>query len=239
MWPHHTSSLVSISVFLCFDKAIHFSICSRYVHYVTTHLLLFVCFVYCTKETCMVQYRCSTQQFHVVCIHKTANTCCLSEYPLHSAHLNKGGNKMKKMLRITALLLVIVTMCGAVATPVSASRYIKNYTTVTGRLTNSQWQTTPLHVYTDGKTAKLRICTFNQAGERTNGKLKVLIFSDNGGRWEETITGCTWNGTTNIKLLAGNTHYTVYIFRANTTNTNLTKTYYVSIDFQSSWHAWH
>ena len=147
----------------------------------------------------------------------------------------------KRLIRITSLLLVIVIMCCTLVAPVAASLIYKDYSTVTGYVTESANKTTPIHVYTDGKAAKLRVCTFNQAGNRTSGKLKVLIYSDNGGYWAKTITGCNsiLSSTTNVPLEKGNTHYRVYIYRADTSSSNRTNTYYLSVDFKPSWHAWH
>ena len=143
--------------------------------------------------------------------------------------------------RIISFLLVVVILCSTLVAPVAASWLIKDYSTTKGYVTNSEGQTTPIDVYTDGKTAKLRVCTFNQAGNRTSGQLRVVAYSDNGGRWSWDIKGCNGlsNSTTNVTLPAGNTHYRVYIYRVNTSSSNKTNTYYLSVDYRSNWHAWH
>lgn len=114
--------------------------------------------------------------------------------------------------------------------------------TVKGRLTNSLSTTKPCGVATNGRSAKLRICTFNQAGARTSGKLWVKVIADNG--WEKTysITGCNgWsNRSTNLSLPSGYTHYRIYPYRRGTKNSNLRKTFYCSIDFMNNcWRAWY
>ena len=92
------------------------------------------------------------------------------------------------------------------------------------------------HVYTNGNKAKLRICTFNQKGSRTSGKLKVLVVSDRGATYSYSITGCNGfsNNTTNVTLPAGNTHYIVYVWRNGNSNSNITKTCYLSIDYKTN-----
>lgn len=88
------------------------------------------------------------------------------------------------------------------------------------------------NVYTNGKAAKLRICTFNQAGKRTSGKITVKAVSDNGAIYTWNVTGCNgWNNSsTNVTLPKGYKHYKVYIRRTNASNSNLNNCFYWSID---------
>lgn len=91
-------------------------------------------------------------------------------------------------------------------------------------------------VYTTGSAAKLRICTFNQNGNRTSGKITVRAVADSGAVYTWNVKGCNGllNSTSNITLPKGNTHYVVYIKRNGTSNSNRTNTFYFSIDYMKN-----
>ena len=142
---------------------------------------------------------------------------------------------MRLMLkRSVSMLLVLVIMVSVLAVPVEAARY-KRYWTITGRIPTSGysgWQ----DVYTNGEKAKLRICTFNQAGARKGGYIIVQAIGDNGQVYEFRVKGENgWSeNSTNIDLPAGNKHYRIRIKRNGDSNTNRTNCYYFSIDFKSN-----
>lgn len=143
---------------------------------------------------------------------------------------------MKKTLsRILSMVLVVVMLCGMLS--ISANALGSSTSTIKGNLGDSYGS--PCWVITNGSAAKLRICTFNQAGKRTSGKITVKAVADCGATYTWNVTGCNGisNSSTNITLPKGNTHYYVYIKRNGTSNTNRTNTYYVSIDFKSN--CWH
>ena len=142
---------------------------------------------------------------------------------------------MKKMLkRSVSMMLVVLMLFAVLAIPAEAAAY-KRYWTITGRIPTSGY-TSGQDVYTNGSKAKLRICTVNQAGNRKSGNITVLAVGDNGQRYTWNVTGCNGisENTTNITLPAGNTQYKVYIKRNGNSNTNKTICYYFSIDFKSN-----
>ena len=139
--------------------------------------------------------------------------------------------------RSISMMLVVLTLFGILVVPVEAYTF-RNTFTVKGRIPTNGY-TSGQDVYTDGNKAKLRICTFNQAGARKSGKITVMAIADNGQKYTWDVTGCNgWSEkTTNITLPAGNTHYKVYIMRRGNNNSNRTNCYYFSIDFMSN--CWH
>lgn len=135
--------------------------------------------------------------------------------------------------RILSIIMAAILLTSIIILPVSAASLPRNSTrkTLTGYLGDRIDYNYPIDVYTTGSTAKLRICTFNQNGDRTNGKITVTAVADSGARYTFKTTGCTLNGTTNVTLPKGNTHYEVYITRRGGSNSNRTKTFYFSMDF--------
>lgn len=125
--------------------------------------------------------------------------------------------KAKKFLGVFLSMVMILSIVLVETIPTSAAT-ISFKETVTGRVTGSYGS--PCNVYTNGKAAKLRICTFNQNGKRTSGKITVMAQSDNGGKWVWKVKGCnSWmSNSTNITLPKGNTHYTIRIMRNGNSN---------------------
>lgn len=145
---------------------------------------------------------------------------------------------MKKIFsRCLSILVVVVMLLGMLSISAGAYSPPKSTSTVKGNLGNSYGSV--CNVYTSGSKAKLRICTFNQAGNRKSGKVTVKAVSDSGATYTWNVTGCNGisESSTNITLPAGNTHYKVYLRRNGTSNSNVTNTCYVSIDFKSN--CWH
>lgn len=141
----------------------------------------------------------------------------------------------KSISVIVAVIMVLVTLFSGTISASAASLPSNSTTsTVKGYLSNYYGQ--PCSVYTTGNAAKLRICTFNQNGRRTSGKITVMAIADSGAVYRWNVTGCNsfLSSTTNITLPKGNTHYMVYIKRNGTSNSNVTNTYYVSIDFMKN-----
>lgn len=132
------------------------------------------------------------------------------------------------------MVLVVLTLFSILAVPVSAARF--NWTK-TGRIPQSGYSS-GYDIYTDGEKAKVRICTFNQAGDRKGGKITVKIVGDNGQVWYQTVKGCNGpsENSTNITLPKGNTHYKISIKREGDSNSNRTNCFYFSIDLKS--HCW-
>lgn len=135
---------------------------------------------------------------------------------------------IKKPLSLILALVTIISMFTILAVSSSAA------STKTGRFTNKY--SAPISIYTNGKAAKLRICTFNQNNQRTSGNIIVKAVSDDGATWTWKVKGCNGmlSSTTNITLPKGNTHYTVYIARNGLSNTNITRTYYFSVDIKKN-----
>lgn len=138
--------------------------------------------------------------------------------------------------RVLSLTMVIVMICslfmmGTTSASAASLPYRSTKTTLTGCLTDRYGS--PSDVYTTGSAAKLRICTFNQNGKRTSGKITVRAVADSGAEYKWNVTGCNGalKNSTNITLPKGNTHYKIYIKRNGTSNSNRTNTYYVSIDY--------
>lgn len=150
--------------------------------------------------------------------------------------IKKTNSLTKKLFSIIMAAIMCVSMFAGTTISAQAAT-IKFTNTVTANV-NASCQDYK-NVYTNGKAAKLRICTFNQVGKRTSGNLRYLLVSDNGGRWSGTITGCNGisNGTSNLTLPKGNTHYKVYLWRNGSSSKNITNTYYLSIDYMSN--CWH
>lgn len=145
----------------------------------------------------------------------------------------------KTVKRSISMLLVVLTLFGILVIPAEAAACTTT-ATVKGRIPTSGY-TSGQDVYTNGSKAKLRICTFNQAGARKSGKITVRAIGDNGQVYTWNVTGCNGisENTTNITLPAGNTHYKVSIKRNGNSNTNKTNCYYFSIDFKSNcWRYW-
>ena len=142
---------------------------------------------------------------------------------------------MKKSCKFISIILVIITLMSvfSVFTISSSAAALTTTSTKTGYIMDSENKTVPIHIYTNGKEAKLRICTFNQAGQRTKGKLCIIYKSDNGGKEIKTVEG--YNGIlskkSNFTLPKGNLHYEVYIIRNGGSFQNRTNTYYYSVDF--------
>ncbi len=130
------------------------------------------------------------------------------------------------IVMICSLFMVSTTSAGAASFP-----YRTTTSTLTGHLTDKYGS--PSDVYTTGSAAKLRICTFNQNGKRTSGKITVKAIADSGAEYKWNVSGCNsaLKNSTNITLPKGNTHYKIYIKRNGTSNSNRTNTYYVSIDY--------
>lgn len=149
---------------------------------------------------------------------------------------NVGGKNMTITKRILSLTMVLVMICslftiGTITASAAELPFRTATWTLKGRLTDGYGS--PSEVYTTGATAKLRICTFNQNGKRTSGKITVKAVADSGAVYTWNVKGCNsfLNNTTNITLPKGNTHYKIYIKRNGTSNSNRTNTYYVSIDY--------
>lgn len=125
---------------------------------------------------------------------------------------------------VMAVVMVMSTVLIATDTTYAASK------TVTGVLTDGYGSS--IRVYTNGKAAKLRVCTFNQRGARTSGKITVRAIADNGAVYKWNVKGCNsfMSQSTNITLPKGNTRYRVQIRRNGGSNSNRTKTFYVSVD---------
>ena len=139
----------------------------------------------------------------------------------------------KRVLSVAMVLVMLCSMFTVGATTASAASLPFNTVkwTLTGCLTDRYGS--PSEVYTTGSTAKLRICTFNQDGNRTSGKITVKAVADSGAVYVWNVKGCNsfLSSSTNITLPKGNTHYKIYIKRNGTSNSNRTNTYYVSIDY--------
>lgn len=134
---------------------------------------------------------------------------------------------MKKTLRrLVAFMLAFAVTC-TMLVPCFAETYDKD--TVTGCFNGMDYGDS-CDVYTDGKAAKVKICTFYQNGKRSNGKVTVEYKSDAGRAKPVTISSGGY-----LKLPKGNTHYTIRIKRFN--EKYLDKDFYLSIDFTS--HCWH
>lgn len=151
--------------------------------------------------------------------------------------MTKAKNTFKRSTSFILAIITIMTMLTSVFAISASAASIPFHTTKetqTGCITGSYG--TPCEVYTTGQAAKLRICTFNQDGKRTSGKITVKAVSDNGGVWTWNVTGCNglFSTTTNITLPKGNTHYMIYIRRNGNSNANKTNTYYCSIDFMKN-----
>ena len=138
--------------------------------------------------------------------------------------------------RIISLTMVLALLCSllSVGTITASAASLPSRTakwTLTGCLTD--YYGSPSEVYTTGAAAKLRICTFNQNGDRTSGKITVRAVADSGAVYTWNVKGCNsfLNSSTNITLPKGNTHYKIYIKRNGTSNSNRTNTYYFSIDY--------
>ena len=138
--------------------------------------------------------------------------------------------------RIISLTMVLALLCSllSVGTITASAASLPSRTvnwTLTGRLTDNYGS--PSEVYTTGAAAKLRICTFNQNGDRTSGKITVQAVADSGAEYTWNVKGCNsfLNSSTNITLPKGNTHYKIYIKRNGKSNSNRTNTYYFSIDY--------
>lgn len=145
---------------------------------------------------------------------------------------------MKMMLkRSVSMMLVVLTLFGILVIPVSAVG--PTTSTITGRIPSNGGYSSGISVDTNGQKAKLRICTFNQAGGRKSGSITVKAVGDNGQVYTWNVKGCNgWSeNTTNITLPAGNTHYTIYIKRNGNSNSNKTNCFYFSVDFKSN--CWH
>lgn len=143
---------------------------------------------------------------------------------------------MKTMVkRSVSMVLVLLTLFGFIAVPVSAIG--PRYDTITGRIPKSGW-TSGQDVYTNGEKAKLRICTFTQSGSRKSGNIVVKAEGDNGQVYYFYVKGCNLNNNTNITLPKGNTHYKVSIKRDGDSNKNKTNCFYFSIDFKSNCWYW-
>lgn len=137
----------------------------------------------------------------------------------------------KKLLSIFMAAIMCVSMfAGSIISAQASTR------TITARVTASFSSNDYKLVCTNGKTAKLRVCTFNQAGNRTSGELKYKLVSDDGATYTGTIKGC--NGisstSTNITVPKGNTRYRLYLCRGSKSNKNITNTYYLSINFMAN-----
>lgn len=139
----------------------------------------------------------------------------------------------KRSFSVFMVLVMMFTVLSFSTISASAAQlpYLSTKTTLTGRLTDGYGS--PSHVYTTGKSAKLRICTFNQNNKRTSGKITVKAVADDGQVYTWNVKGCNsfLSSTTNITLPSGNTHYRLYIKRNGTSNSNRTNTHYVSIDY--------
>ncbi len=142
----------------------------------------------------------------------------------------------KKVLSLTMVLLLICSLFtfGTITASAASLPFRSTTLTKTGCLGDNYGR--PNDVYTTGKAAKLRICTFNQNGNRTSGKITVYAVADSGATYKWSVTGCNGisNSSTNITLPKGNTHYKVYIKRNGRSNSNRTKTYYFSIDYMKN-----
>ena len=148
----------------------------------------------------------------------------------------KKEKVFETLKKVVTLALICVLVVGSFkVNEVQTKAAVTSTRTVTGRFNTGKKYTSTIHVFTYGKKAKLRICTFNQAGKRTNGKMYIEIKSEAGGDYSKKITGCNLsNNSTNVTLPAGNTHYIIRIKRNGTSNKNLTKCFYFSIDFKSN-----
>lgn len=141
--------------------------------------------------------------------------------------------------RVISLTMVLVLICSifsicTVSANAASLPFRTTTSTLTGRLTDGYGS--PSEVYTTGSAAKLRICTFNQNGKRTSGKITVRAVADSGAVYTWNVTGCNGisNKTTNITLPKGNTHYTIRIKRNGTSNSNRTNTFYYSVDYMKN-----
>ena len=117
--------------------------------------------------------------------------------------------------------------------------------TVTGVLTNSRSTTDPCYIDSTGKNASIRVCTFDRNGKRTSGALNARIEGlSSKGRWvyltTTSINGYNGSSATksNLKFPNGYSRYRVFIYRNGTNSSNVSKTYYGSIDCgNNTW--WH
>jgi len=139
----------------------------------------------------------------------------------------------KKVISLTMVFILICSVFAFNTITASAASlpYLSTTRTLTGCLTDGYGS--PSEVYTTGSAAKLRICTFNQNGKRTSGKITVKAVADSGAVYTWNVTGCNsiLSSSTNVTLPKGNTHYRIYIKRNGTSNSNRTNTFYVSIDY--------
>lgn len=144
-----------------------------------------------------------------------------------------------KIISVMLAILTVIAILGFQGTVKASAIDNCNRITVTGCFNSGTAYTSGLYVYTGGTNAKLRICTFSQNGERTNGKITVKAVSDNGATYRWDVTGCNgvFDSTTNISLPNGNTRYKVFVARTNGDNDNITKCCYWSMDFNSG--CWH
>lgn len=133
-----------------------------------------------------------------------------------------------------SIFIAIFCVAGIMCSSLTAQAKTKSRGTITAIVTNRYDYRDYKHVYTNGKKAKLRVCTFNQSGRRTSGKLRYRIVSDNGACWSGKITGCGGSSSTNITLPKGNKHYKLYLWRDTQTNKNYTNTFYLSIDYMDN-----
>lgn len=134
---------------------------------------------------------------------------------------------MKKVCkRMTAFVLAVAVVCMMIV-PCFAETYVKD--TVTGCFNGMDYGDS-CDVYTDGKTAKVKICTFYQNGKKSSGKVTVKYKSDAG-----TVKTATVSSGGTLTLPKGSTHYLIWIKRYSKSYRD--KDFYVSIDFKS--HCWH
>lgn len=150
--------------------------------------------------------------------------------------MTKTNNTMFR--RIVSLFMALLMCTSAIAgSAITAEAAYKSTRTITGRVNRKR--TDAIYVRTNGKKAKLRVCTFTQSGRRTSGKLKVLAVTENGNSYSYSITGCNGpsSNSTNLTLPKGNTAYYVYIWRDGNSRKNMTNAYNLSVDFKTN--CWH
>lgn len=138
----------------------------------------------------------------------------------------------KRSISIFMIVVMLLTLSiGTLSVSAAQLPSRSTKTTLTGRLTDGYGS--PSYVYTTGKSAKLRICTFNQNNKRTSGKITVKAVADDGQVYKWNVKGCNsfLSNSSNVTLPSGNTRYKLYIKRNGTSNSNRTNTHYVSVDY--------
>ena len=106
---------------------------------------------------------------------------------------------------------------------------------MTGGFNGNNYSTKHTVYVSRNKTAKVKVCTFNQSGNRTSGNFTIKVTTPYDSNFVKYISGTSTN---KITLNFGYDRYYLQIKRRGTGSTNIANCYWWSFDATSNCWFW-